>query len=355
MAIALKEIADRLKGHIIGDEALLIEGVSSIDEAQPGDISFVTHAKYEKRAGATKASVLMTRQAIEGLDKTFLIVEDPYFSFAELLSFFYPPKKKAPGIHPSATMGSGVSLGEGVSIGPSVTVEDGAVIGDGVQIWAGVFVGEGSRIGAETILYPNVTIREGVEIGQRVIIHSGTVIGSDGFGFAFHKGKYKKIPQIGGVIIEDDVEIGANVAIDRAAMGQTVIGHGTKLDNLVQVGHNVKIGNDTILVAQVGISGSVQVGHHVTLAGQVGVAGHITIGDEVVAGAKSGLTKDIPARSRVSGFPAVPHKTWLKTQAESRHLPALRDQVNRLSEKIAQLEKELDRLNKRLNKKGTLS
>ena len=347
MGIPLKKIAIRLNAQIIGDETLLIEGLAAIDKAGPGDITFVSHPRYEKKAAETKAAVLMTSQVIEGLAVTFLIVEDPYFSFAELLSLFHPPKLKPPGIHATATRGENVSIGERVRIGPSAVLEDGVVIGDDTQIGAGVFIGEGSRIGAESILYPNVTIREGVRIGQRVIIHSGTVVGSDGFGFAFHAGKYHKIPQIGGVIIEDDVEIGANVAIDRAAMGQTLIGRGTKLDNLVQVGHNVKIGENSILVSQVGISGSSQIGNNVTLAGQVGVAGHLSIGDQSVVGGKSGVTKDIPAGSKVSGFPPIPHKAWLKSQAGFQRLPDLRNTVNQLSQKVTQLEKELSRKNKK--------
>lgn len=341
MSIPLKKIAERLKGKIAGDVNLLIEGIAAIDEAGAGEITFVSHPKYEKKAAETKAAVLMTRQVIKGLSTTFLIVEDPYFSFAELLKLFHPLKLKTPGIHASATLGEEVVLGKGASIGPSATLEDKVFIGAQTQIGAGVFIGEGSRVGAGSIIHPNVTIREGVQIGQRVIIHSGTVIGSDGFGFAFHKGQYHKIPQIGGVMIEDDVEIGANVAIDRAVMGQTIIGRGTKLDNLVQVGHNVKIGENSILVSQVGISGSSQVGNYVTLAGQVGIAGHLSIGDQVTVGGKSGVTKDIPAGQTVSGFPPIPHKAWLKSQAIFQHLPDLRNRVNQLSQKITQLEKEL--------------
>jgi len=355
MSIPLKEIAERLKGQIIGDENILVKGVAAIDEAGAGELTFVSHPKYEKKAAETKAAVLMTRKAIEGVSTTFLIVADPYFSFAELLALFHPRKKKAPGVHASATLGKNVSIGEGACIGPSATLEDGVVIGADTQISAGVFVGEGSRIGAESIIYPNVTIRESVQIGKRVIIHSGTVVGSDGFGFAFHAGKYTKIPQIGGVTIEDDVEIGANVAIDRAAMGQTVIGRGTKLDNLVQVGHNVKIGSDTILVSQVGISGSTQIGNYVTLAGQVGVAGHLSIGDKVVVGGKSGVTKDIPAGSMVSGFPSIPHKAWLKSQATFQQLPALRKLVNELRQKVTQLETEREAQKNKHNHKKDIS
>ncbi len=344
MGCSLKTIAKRLNGKIIGDETLLIHGVAAIEDAQAGEISFVTHPKYEKKAASTLASALMTQKVFEGISKTFLIVEDPYFCFAKLLAFFNPPKRMPTGIDPSAHIGERVSLGEDVSIGPTVTIEDGAVIGDHVQIGAGSFIGAGSQVGPGTQVYPNVTIREGVKIGREVIIHSGTVIGSDGFGFAFHKGKYHKIPQVGGVIIEDDVELGANVTIDRGALGQTIIGRGTKLDNLVHVGHNVKIGNDTILVAQVGISGSVTIGHHVTLAGQAGVVGHLTIGDHVVAAAKTGVSKDVPSGEHISGFPHFSHKEWLKSQAVLRHLPNLQHQVRSLNTQISEMEKEIKTL-----------
>ncbi len=352
MQISLKKISEWLDGKIIGDETLLIDGLASIDDASKGQLTFVSHPKYEKKALKTKASVLMTREAIKGISATLLLVDDPYFSFAKLLTHFHPAKKKTPGVHASATLGEHVILGADVVIGPSVTLEDGVSIASRTQIGAGVFIGEGSSVGEDAIIYPNVTIREGVKIGKCVIIHSGSVIGSDGFGFAFHEGKHHKIPQVGGVIIEDDVEIGANVTIDRAVMGQTIIGQGTKFDNLVQVGHNVKIGAHSILVAQVGISGSTQLGHHVTLAGQVGVAGHVSIGDQVIVGAKSGVTKDIDAAQVVSGFPPLPHKAWLKSQAAIQQLPTLRKRVNELKQRVTQLE---DRLAQAKNDKEMTS
>ncbi len=346
MTIPLTEIADRLKGKIIGDRSLLIKGLSGIDEAKSGEITFVSHAKYEKKAATTKASVLIVHKALDGVQKTFLVVKNPYLAFAELLAFFYPPGERKEGIDPRANVEAGVSIGRTVLIGPSATIEKGAIIEDEVQIGAGVFVGKGSLLGKGSIIYPNVTIREGVRIGQRVIIHSGTVVGSDGFGFICDQGKYKKIPQVGGVIIEDDVEIGANVTIDRATIGNTLIGRGTKIDNLVQVGHNVTIGSDTVLVSQVGLSGSVQIGSGVTLAGQVGVSGHLSIGDHVTVGGKSGVTKDIPSGQRVSGFPPVSHREWLKSQAAFHHLPGLRRQLIDLVGKIEHLEREVLTLKK---------
>ncbi len=340
MNLRLDEIAARLGGEILGDASLLIQGVAPIETAKQGEIAFVANAKYLQKAGESQASAIIVKAALPGIEKSFLVIDDPYYAFARLLTLFHPPRIDPPGVDTRASIGKEVSIGTGVYVGPMAVIEDGVSIGDGAQIRAGVFVGEGSEIGAETILYPNVTIREGVKLGKRVIIHSGTVIGSDGFGFAPHEGRHYKIPQVGGVIIEDDVEFGANCAVDRAVLGQTIIRRGTKIDNLVQIGHNVSVGNDTILVSQVGISGSVEIGHHVTLAGQVGVSGHLKIGDNVMVGGKSGVTKDIASQQIVSGFPPVPHKTWLKREAAVRHLPELKKQVKVLSEKIALLEQQ---------------
>ncbi|HIE64881.1 MAG: UDP-3-O-(3-hydroxymyristoyl)glucosamine N-acyltransferase [Nitrospira sp.] len=341
MAISLSEIAKMLEGRVIGDPHLRITGVSSIEEAMPGDITFVSNPRYRSWVASTQASALIIPEEIQGVSASLLLVENPYYAFAQLLAYFHPAQPHAVGIDSRVSMGEGVVLGEKVSIGPFVTLEDGVTIGEGVRIGSGVFVGEGSEVGDSSLIYPNVTLREGVKIGKRVIIHCGTVVGSDGFGFVPRQGRYHKVPQVGGVIVEDDVELGANVTVDRATMGNTVIGRGTKVDNLVQIGHNVLIGEDTILVSQVGISGSTEIGRHVTLAGQVGVAGHLKIGDQVIVGGKSGITKDIPSGETVSGFPPVPHKAWLKAQATFRKLPALRNQVRALEEKITRLEKGL--------------
>ncbi|TAJ97812.1 MAG: UDP-3-O-(3-hydroxymyristoyl)glucosamine N-acyltransferase [Candidatus Manganitrophaceae bacterium] len=341
MEWALQEIANWVHGTVSGDPHLRIRGIASIEEAKEGEITFLANPKYASKALQTRASAILVRAKIEAASSALVIVDDPYFAFTQLLSRFHPPRRYPEGIDPRAAIGQAVILGTGVSIGPFVTVEDGAKIGDRVQLGAGVFVGEGSDVGEESLIYPNVTIREGVKIGKRVIVHSGTVIGSDGFGFAPHRGKYHKIPQVGGVIIEDDVELGANVTVDRATLGNTIVGAGTKVDNLVQIGHNVVIGDDSILVAQVGISGSAKIGRHVTLAGQVGVAGHLTIGDNVVVGGKSGVTKDIPAGENVSGFPPLPHKTWLKAQASFPHLPELRERIKALEREVQTLRQQM--------------
>jgi len=339
MPLSLSEIAELLGGRIIGhDPAQLISGLAPLESAKSGEIAFVISRKYEKQAEKTRASALVAGKPLEGNTRPIILVDDPAYAFSRLLSHFHPPNPFEAAIHPRAVVAGDVSLGEGVSIAPLALIEAGVSIGSRVRIGAGVFVGEGSVIGDDSLIYPNVTIRERSRIGRRVILQSGVVIGSDGFGFAFHEGRHHKIPQVGCVVIEDDVELGANVSVDRATLGETVIGRGTKVDNLVQVGHNVQIGHDTILVSQVGISGSVQIGHHATLAGQVGVAGHLSIGDQVVVGGQAGVTKDIATGQVVSGFPAMPHKEWLKVQAALRHLPELRKEVAALKEKLAHLE-----------------
>lgn len=345
MEVSLSQIADWVKGTVVGDPELRIRGVSSIEEAKSGEIAFIANPKYLPKIADAGASAIIAKEKIAGTSAALVLVENPYFAFAQLLSYFHPPRRYPPGVDPKAAIGREVVLGKEVSIGPFVTLEDRVTIGDHVRIGAGAFVGEGTEIGSESIIYPNVTIREGVRIGKRVIIHSGTVIGSDGFGFAPHQGRYHKIPQVGGVIIEDDVELGANVAVDRAAMGNTVIGRGTKVDNLVQIAHNVIVGSDTILVSQVGISGSSKIGDHVTLAGQVGVAGHLTIGNKVIVGGKSGVTKDIADGQMVSGFPPIQHQAWLKSQATFPHLPEMRKKIKKLEGQIERLEKRLEALN----------
>ncbi len=341
MELSLSEIAALVEGKIIGDPSCLIRDIVSIDEAKEGEITFLANPKYRKKVATTRASAILIQNEISGSRPSLILVDDPYYAFAQLLSVFHPKQPDPSGVSPLASIGKEVALGDGVAIGPFVVIEDRVKVGNRAQLGAGVFVGAGSEIGDETIIYPNVTIREGVKIGERVILHSGCVIGSDGFGFTPRKGRYHKIPQVGGVVIEDDVELGANVTVDRATLGNTVIGRGSKVDNLVQIGHNVIIGADSILVAQVGISGSAKIGSQVILAGQAGVVGHVTIGDHVVVGARSVVTKDIAPKQKVSGFPAVSHIAWLQAQASFLHLPALRRLVSSLEAKVAQLEEKL--------------
>lgn len=346
----LKELAEQLGAEIVGDPNLLIKGVAGIKEARKGDVTFVSNIRYREALRTTRASAVIVSRPMKDLPLAWLVVKDPYYAFCRVVTYFYQKPYQPMGVHSLASIGQDVKLGGDLSICPFARVEDGAIIGNRVTLYPGVYVGEKSCIGDDSILYSNVSIREKVKIGCRVIIHSGAVIGSDGFGFATHDGRHHKIPQVGIVVVGDDVEIGANVTVDRAALGKTVIGRGTKIDNLVQIAHNVTIGEDSLLVAQVGISGSTQLGDRVTLAGQVGLAGHLTIGDNVVVGAKSGVIRDVSSNERVSGIFALPHRTWLEIQASLPHLPDLRKHLKVLEDKLSFLEQKT--MNKTRKKKS---
>jgi len=337
----LKEIADLVQGKVVGNPAIEITGVSGIREAESGQITFLANPRYQADLESTHASAVVVAKIIGDLSISMVVVEDPYYAFAQIVKYFHVPPYCSLGISDRTVIGTGVEMGKDVSIHPLAVIGDRARIGDRVTIYPGSYVGAEAEIGDDSLIYPNVTIRERVQIGKRVIIHSGTVIGSDGFGFASHQGRHEKILQIGTVVIEDDVEVGSNVSVDRASLGKTVIKRGTKIDNLVQIAHNVVIGEDCLIVAQVGISGSTEVGHHTILAGQVGLVGHIKVGDHVIVGAKSGVSNDLKSHSVMSGIPVMDHKTWLKTQAILPHLPEFRKRVMALEEKIKQLEAQL--------------
>ncbi|MBI3358526.1 MAG: UDP-3-O-(3-hydroxymyristoyl)glucosamine N-acyltransferase [Nitrospirae bacterium] len=337
MQILLSDIARLIDGKIIGDPSILIHGINSIECAKAGDITFVSSPSYHKKAGTSHASAILSEREIKGLRKTFLLVANPYYAFARLLSYFHPPRQPIAGVDPRAVIGQYVLLGKEISIGPYVVVEDQVQIGNRVSLAPGVFVGRGSTVGDDTQIYPNVSIYAGVQIGKRVIIHSGSVVGSDGFGFTPYQSKHFKIPQVGGVIIEDDVELGANVTVDRAVLGNTIIGEGTKVDNQVQIGHNVTIGPHTLLVAQVGISGSVAIGHHVTLAGQVGISDHVQIGNNVVVGARSVVTKQIKDNEKVIGFPTLPYQKGLAVLSSLEHLPEIRKEIKKLKREVKKI------------------
>lgn len=343
MLISLGEIAKLVEGEVEGDSSILIRGVAGIKEAREGEVTFVANSRYMPLMNTTQASAIIVSRDVQNGKRPLIHTDDPYLAFTRIMSLFangngcevVPPG----GIHYTAVIGEGVKIGEGVSIQPYAVVEDGAQIGDHTVIYPHVYVGHRTQIGEECLIYPHVTIRERVKIGNRVIVHSGTVIGSDGFGFAPVKGVHHKVPQIGTVIIEDDVEIGANVTIDRATIGKTQIGKGTKIDNLVQIAHNVVIGENSIIVAQVGISGSAVLGKGVTIAGQAGVVGHLVIGDNAVVAARAGVTKDLPADICVSGFPAKPHEREKRIKASLQKLPELTKLVHRLEKRVEELER----------------
>jgi UDP-3-O-[3-hydroxymyristoyl] glucosamine N-acyltransferase len=338
MRKTLAEIAELVSGEVVGDGSITIRGVSGIKEAGDGDIAFVANPKYLSLIDKTGASAIITSSDVEGAAKPIIRTANPSLAFAKVVCLFSPVEDKRPqGVHPTAVIGKNVKLGKDVAVQPYCVIEDNTQIGDGTVIYTGVYVGPYTKIGRDCTIYPHVTIRERISIANRVIIHNGTVIGSDGFGYADVSGMHHKIPQIGTVVIEDDVEIGANVTIDRARFDKTIIGRGTKIDNLVQIAHNVIIGEHSIIVAQAGISGSTSIGKNVTLAGQAGLVGHIDVGDNAIVAAQAGVTKDVPANTCVSGYPAKPHKSAKRINAYVQKLP-------NLFQKVLDLEKRLEGL-----------
>jgi UDP-3-O-[3-hydroxymyristoyl] glucosamine N-acyltransferase len=338
MAKKLKEIAAYLQGELVGDPSLEISGVAGIEEAQIGDLTFLTNPKYKAFLEKTSASCVIVGKEIEKAKVPLIRHPNPYLAFSRAMELFFETERKYPrSIHPTAVLGKGIKLGADVHLGPYVVVEDDVCLEQNVTVLAGSFVGAKSIVAENCLIYPRVTIRENTEIGKNVIIHPGTVIGSDGFGYAQEKGAHHKIPQMGKVIIEDDVEIGANVTVDRATLGATRIGKGTKIDNLVQIGHNVVIGENCIIAGQVGISGSTKIGDNVILGGQVGLAGHIKIGNNVMIGGKSGVTKDIPENMVIFGYPAREIKKTKKIEACLSRLPEYNKRLKEIEEKLRQI------------------
>lgn len=339
MRKTLKEIADLLGGEVIGDSDTLITGISGIKEAKQGDITFISNPRYLNFITKTKASAIISSKEIKDSCKPVIKIDNPSRALSKLASIFYPAKNYPPkGVHPTAILGKYVRLGKEVSIGPYVVIEDNVVIGDACVIYCGVYIGYDSLIGDNCVFYSNVSIREKTSIGNRVILHNGTVIGCDGFGYDTVDKIHFKIPQLGYIVIEDDVEIGANVTIDRARFDKTLIGKGTKIDNLVHIAHNVTTGQNCIIVAQVGISGSTTIGNNVIIAGQAGLVGHITVGDNVIVGAQSGVIKSVPSNTFVSGYPARPHKQAKDINAHIQRLPELKKTIARLNTRIDKLE-----------------
>ena len=323
-SLSLKEIAELVGGEITGDAALVITGVAGIKEAEKGDITFLSSAKYLPFLSSTRASAVITAKDIAAGGKSLVRTLNPSFAFTQVTSFFHSPiSGQSAGIHPTAVIEEGAHLGADVSVGPHAVICARASIGEGTVIGANTFIGADCVLGRSTLIYPNVTVREKVRIGDNVIIHSGTCIGSDGFGYETVDGIHHKIPQIGSVLIEDDVEIGANVCIDRGRFQNTWIKKGVKIDNLVQIAHNVVIGEHSLIVSQVGISGSAERGKGVVVAGQAGVVGHITIGDHATIGAGAGVSKSVPPHTVVLGSPAKPIQEQKKLFAYISRLPEL--------------------------------
>lgn len=340
MVYTVDEIARLVQGEVIGDGAVPIRGVTSIEEAREGSLVLAETPAYFTRAEASSASCILARQGAGPSRKSLILTGNTKVAFARVLRLYHPPKEAPAGAHPSAAIGEGVELGGQVAIGPFVTIGQRARIGDRVVIGPSCVIGDGCEIEEDTLLHSRVTLYDGTRVGKRVIIHAGAVVGSDGFGFAPDGGEQVKIPQVGIVVIEDDVEIGANVCIDRATLGRTLIGRGVKIDNLVQIGHNVIVGEGSMLSAQVGIGGSATVGKRCTLGGQVGIADHVTLGDRVIVGAQSGLApgKQLREGEIVWGSPARPIQKSKKQFAAMARVPGLLEEVAALRRRVADLE-----------------
>lgn len=339
----LGEIAREIGAVLQGDPERRVSGIAGIEEAGPDQLGFLADPRYAPVAAKSRAAALIVSPASTDLPQPLLICEKPYLGFALAASLFSTPPSLAEGIHPTAVVDPAATIGEEVRVGPLAQIGAGTSVGPRTRIYGGTYIGSNCKIGEDCLLFPGVHILDRIEMGNRIIIHSGTVVGSDGFGYAADEsGRHHKIPQTGTVEIEDDVEIGSNCSIDRATFGRTRIGTGTKIDNLVQIAHNVTIGRHSILVAQVGISGSTRIGNHVILAGQVGIVGHISIGDRVRIGAKSGVIHSIKDGEDHAGYPAFPHREWLKSVANVKRLAQMRDELKQLRTRIQRIEATID-------------
>jgi UDP-3-O-[3-hydroxymyristoyl] glucosamine N-acyltransferase len=337
--VKLQEIADRLACRLEGDGAIEITGVATLDDAEPGQLTFFANPKYIAELKRTRASAVIAGDTADGAHLAILRTRDPYLAFARAVELFADPWQPPAGVHPLALVEEGAMIAPDASVGAFVFVGQGARVGARTVIHSHVNIGRFAHIGEDCVIHAQASVRERVRIGNRVVLQDGAVVGSDGFGFARQPDRsHYKIPQIGDVVIEDDVEIGANTTIDRPAVGETRIAAGAKLDNLVQVAHGVRIGRHSLLAAQAGVAGSSVLEDEVTLAGQVGVAGHITIGKGTIATAQTGIPNSVEPGSFISGYPAISNREWLKASAVFRKLPELRKLVADLERRIAELE-----------------
>ena len=340
MAFTAAQLAARLDGKVIGDGAVELTGFAPADAARPGDLTFAENDKYFERAEQSLAAAILVDDEFSSSKKVLIQVPNARVAFAKVLPLLFPPASPAPGIHETAIVSPKAKIDPSACIGPYCKIGDGASIGQRCVLEGGNYIGAGSELGEDVSVFPNVTIYPGCKIGHRVRIHAGAVIGADGFGYVLDKGAHLKVPQIGNVVIHDDVEIGANVTIDRGALGSTIIGKGTKIDNLVQIAHNVVIGEHCLIVSQVGIAGSTRLGNYVTLAGQAGLAGHLKIGDKVIVAAKAGVMNDIPEGEKWLGAPAQRDRDQKREWIALRRLPEL-------LQRVADLEKQIEEMRKR--------
>jgi len=340
---SILEIAAMIGGAVLGDEKTIISNIRPIDEAGEHDLTFIANQKYFKMLKTTRAAAILVPPGIVEPDKNLIVVADPYAAFGKLLTVFYPPDHGPAGVSPAAYIEEGAWVSQEATVLPLAFISCGARIEKGAVIYPGVFIGRNASVGEDSILYANVSVYHNCIIGKRVILHSGVVIGADGFGFATPGVENAKIPQIGHVQIDDDVEIGANSTVDRATMGKTWIQRNVKIDNLVQVAHNVVIGENSAIAAQTGISGSTKIGRSVMIGGQVGIVGHISIGDHVMIGAASGIHKDVSAGLIVGGRPFLPYKEFLKVESYKVKLPQIKLKLDQLAKQVELLEAEINK------------
>lgn len=338
MHLTLREVAGIVEGELHGDGDLEVWGVAAIDEAQAGQVTFLADRKRKRHLDACAASAVLVGRDVD-LERPYIRTEDPYFAFTHLVAVFHPPAPLTDvGVSDRAWLGPGVRLGPRVTVFPFSSIDAGTEIGEGTVIYSGSSIGRSCRIGRESIIHANCSLYDGTVVGDRVVIHAGSVLGSDGFGYLRRpEGRHHKIPQVGHVEIGDDVEIGAGVCIDRGTLGVTRIGEGTKIDNLVHVGHNTVIGPGSLLLAQVGVSGSCRIGPNVTLAGQVGMVDHIEVGENTVVGAQSGLPQSLPPNGIFMGSPALEHRLWRRVQALVPTLPDLAKRLRHLEKAVETL------------------
>ena len=338
----LSELAARLDCRLEGDGELDVMRVAGIQDAQPGDVTFLANPKYEKLLATTLATAVILKEEAPAAPCSMLRARDPYLAFARAVSLFAPVSRPAPGVHMLAAIAAEARLGADVSVGPFVAIGEGARIGDRTVIYPNVTIGAGATVGSDCTIHSNVAVRERCTLGDRVILQNGVVIGGDGYGFVRRgDGTHEKIPQVAVVIIEDDVELGANTTVDRPAVGETRIKAGTKIDNLVQIGHGVTVGRNVLMAAQVGIAGSTDVEDDVVFGGQVGVGGHLTIGRGAIAVGQSGVTNSLDPGAFVAGYPAIDSRDWRKASVLFRRLPEMKRRIEQLEARVAELTRAL--------------
>jgi len=338
VALTLEALARALGAELAGDPAVQIVGAATLEDAGPEHLGFLANRKYRGQLQTTRAGAVIVAPGDRVEHLNCLVTANPYLAFARAVALLHPDCHPQRGVEPGARVAPDAQLGEGVTVMAGAYLDDGVRVGAGTVLYPGVYLGRGVQVGNQCVLYPNAVVREGCVLGDRVILQPGAVIGSDGFGYARDGARQVRFPQVGIVVLEDEVEVGACTTVDRAALGETRIGRGTKIDNQVQIAHNVRVGSDCTLVSQVGISGSSTLGDRVILAGQVGLVGHITLGDGVIVGAQSGVPGDLPAGAMVSGSPAIPHPEYLRMVGVQRRLPELRSKLRELEKRLAELE-----------------